>query len=93
MGFFENLKRKPEPEPKTFSTTLQGCTPQDDDGVMVRFYGFDYECQQWNVGDYVVFKRDDGSSTRYKLTEMKACSDPRDQYFATGEFSPRNLKG
>ena len=74
----------------THRTILNMCKPLDDEGERVRFTGWDRGCREWEVGDYVIFIKRDGNETRYKILEVEQCADPKDMYFMTGMFAPRN---
>lgn len=40
------------------------------------------------VGDYLLVSSG-AQETRYQITEVRACGDPADMFFATIEFAPR----
>lgn len=70
-----------------------------------RYWGHDYSISQaydggqtieisgWGSGikkgDYLLLRRGD-DSTRYKVKGIRYESDPRDMWFATAKFAPRN---
>ena len=92
MGFFETLKRKTKIEivGNTYSAQLEQCTPQDEEGKIVKFVGWDDNSTKWSKGDVVVFKKGESSSP-YKVTEIKQHNNTRiTMYFMTGEYAPRN---
>lgn len=40
-------------------------------------------------GDYVIFERRSGETTRYRITAIRTPHDPGDQHFIDCEFAPR----
>jgi hypothetical protein len=43
----------------------------------------------WNAGDYVIFERQSGETTRYKIDRIWTPRDPGDQHFLYCTFAPR----
>lgn len=41
------------------------------------------------IGDFLILHHDDGDTTRYEIEELERCRDPKDMYFATCYFAPR----
>jgi hypothetical protein len=41
------------------------------------------------VGDYLILSPRKGETTRYKLTHFRRPGDPRDMWFGTADFAPR----
>ena len=44
---------------------------------------------EWNEGDFVVFERQSGETTRYKIDRIWTPHDPGDQHFLYCTFAPR----
>jgi hypothetical protein len=44
---------------------------------------------EWNEGDYVIFERQSGETTRYKIYEIETPRDPGDKHFLRCIFAPR----
>lgn len=94
-------RREPEPrsvprEPETWDCTraLWGNTTEVmqvlDDGRL-RLVGWHPQAWQFEVGDFVLLAHRDGSTTRYRLDDFKRCHDPRDMWFGTASFAPREV--
>jgi hypothetical protein len=64
----------------------------NQDGSEATVSGFGYGLK---VGDYLI-KRDPDSGpdaqTRYRLTELRYCRDPSDQWFGKAVFAPRTIE-
>lgn len=43
----------------------------------------------WKAGDYVIFERQSGETTRYKIDRINTPHDPGDQHFLYCTFAPR----
>jgi len=44
-----------------------------------------------SVGDYIIIRKADGNTTRYKVEQIKYCSDPSDMWFGILSFAPRTF--
>lgn len=44
---------------------------------------------EWNEGDFVIFERQSGETTRYKIVAIRTPHDPGDQHFLDCTFAPR----
>lgn len=44
---------------------------------------------EWKEGDFVIFERQSGETTRYKIDRINTPHDPGDQHFLYCTFAPR----
>ena len=61
-----------------------------DGGQSITLCGHKRNPHEWDVGDYLILEKDDGTTTRYVLDKLDVPLDPGDQYFARCTFSPRS---
>lgn len=62
-----------------------GITSINDDGYSIDLYG--WGCGISN-GDYIILKNGD-DTTRYEIESVSYKKDPKDMWFASAKFSPR----
>lgn len=60
-----------------------------DGGLALRVYGWHPEREKFHKGDLVLFQMPNGQESRYEITGIELCNDPRDMYFMDCKFCPR----
>ena len=60
-----------------------------DGGKKVTFSGWNNNHWNYRAGQRVLVRMKDGRTTRYKITRVDHCGDPRNMYFLDAVFHPR----
>lgn len=92
LNFWPFKRLSDSPEPRTHNLRLDGVNAGVldvyEDGARVNVCMF-RRGVDWSSGDFVVFERSSGKTTRYKIDRIETPRDPGDQHFLYCTFAPR----
>ncbi len=91
-SFLKRIFRRPSGDTHDYSFSVWGHAVDVlrviDDGAKLRVAGFGHGVKE---NDYIILPNK-GQTTRYQVTCIRYCGDPRDMWFADVVFSPREVQ-